>query len=72
MSDGKQTGPACVCESHCERFDYVRRGPDGEYIIPRDKIDHFVHTYLELLDSAEHMERLKLYRGSAARDAGSD
>jgi len=62
----------CLCEMNKERFDYVRRGENGEYIIPRDKVDRFVRTYLELSDSDEHLERLKLYRASGPRTTTQD
>jgi len=63
---------ACVCEIHKERFAYVRRGEQGEYIIPADMIERFVQTYLELTDSAAHLERLRLYRTGGRRDAPGD
>ena len=62
----------CVCELNKERFDYVLRGANGEYIIPKDRVDSFVRTYLELADSDEHLERLKLYRASGKRTTTQD
>lgn len=45
-----------------EYFPYARLSPQGEYVIPKDKVDEFVKKYNELVDSREHLERLAAYR----------
>lgn len=45
-----------------EHFPYISRGPAGEFIIPADRIEQFVHKVMDLADNQDHLELLKLYR----------
>jgi len=50
-----------------EHFPYVKRGPDGEFIIPAQKIEEFVTKFQALSDNADHLERLRQYRVGGQR-----
>lgn len=45
-----------------EYFPYARLSEQGEYVIPKDKLDDFVKKYNEIADSREHLEKLAAYR----------
>ena len=45
-----------------EHFPYVRLSERGEFIIPADKVAAFVQKYMDLTNSQEHLEQLRLYR----------
>ena len=45
-----------------EHFPYVRLSEGGDFIIPADKVAAFVQKYMDLADSREHLEQLRLYR----------
>lgn len=55
-----------------EHFPYVRRGPDGEFVIPAANLDQFVRKYMELVDNKDHLDHLKMYRDSGARPVVDD
>lgn len=50
-----------------EHFPYVKRGENGEFIIPAQKIEEFVTKYQTLSDNADHLERLRQYRAGGQR-----
>lgn len=54
-------------ELFTEHFHYVRRGLNGEYIIPEEKVEDFVRRYGELADNRDHLERLRAYLNDEKR-----
>lgn len=69
MRPCKSNGKGCCSDlSLSEKFQYVRRGPEGEYIIPEDKIEDFVRRYMDLVDNNDHLERLKAYLNTGKRN----
>lgn len=64
--------PLTLDERLKELCPYLSRGEQGEYIIPASKIDEFVHKYLEISDSKDHLEHLRLYRAEGKRPLSSD
>ncbi|WP_243310829.1 hypothetical protein [Fundidesulfovibrio agrisoli] len=63
MSMNNQESPTCAPEliRRLQAIPFVRVTPEGDVLIPSDKLDDFVRRYLELTDSREHMERLLAY-----------
>ncbi|MBI4806953.1 MAG: hypothetical protein HY795_17180 [Desulfovibrio sp.] len=69
MSPCRTKGKGCCSDdSISEQFQYVRRGPNGEYIIPEEKIEDFVRRYMELADNNDHLERLRAYLNTGMRN----
>lgn len=64
--------PLNIDERLKEQCPFLTRGEQGEYVIPADKIGEFVHKYLELSDSSDHLEHLKFYRTEGKRPLSSD
>ena len=62
---------AGICLSNVEllkeHFPYLNVGADNTVTIPVESMDRFVRKYLELSDTNEHMERLRLYRQEGVR-----
>jgi len=50
-----------------EYFPYVRREPNGDLVIPADRIGVFVKKYMELADNRDHLDRLTMYRNGPER-----
>ncbi|KAF0233367.1 MAG: hypothetical protein FD177_1760 [Desulfovibrionaceae bacterium] len=57
----------CNDEFLREQFPYLKRGENGEFIIPAQKIDDFVSKYQSLSDNDDHLERLRQYRAGGQR-----
>ena len=57
--------PKDIIKKH---FPYVRRGQNGEYIIPENKIGEFVRQYMELGDNRDHLQRLRSYLSEENRN----
>jgi hypothetical protein len=55
-----------------EQCPYLRRGANGEYVIPESKIGEFVRKFQELADSKDHLEHLRLYRAEGKRPPTTD
>ncbi|GAB6037821.1 hypothetical protein JCM15519_23800 [Fundidesulfovibrio butyratiphilus] len=53
-------------------FPYARLSENGEYVIPKDKVDDFVKKYNEIADSREHQQILAAYRAQAPQDRQGD
>jgi len=64
---GKPGGGQCDDDFLREHFPYVKRGAEGEFIIPAQKIEDFVSKYQTLSDNADHLERLRQYRAGGQR-----
>ena len=50
-----------------KHFPYLKRNTEGDFIIPAIHVEAFVRTYMGLLDDAEHLEKLALYRNRGQR-----
>ncbi|MFP5238603.1 MAG: hypothetical protein ACLGQW_02115 [Acidobacteriota bacterium] len=62
MSDAKKEYSCrSAGQDNLESFPYVRLTPEGDLVIPANRVDEFVRKYLELSDNREHMERLRAY-----------